>query len=87
MVTRIKMEVVLELVIWKVHRDLVAHGLFESIEGGQLGVPPSPGYRGLEKLGEGRGNVRVVLDKALVETTDAEEGADVLDTLGGWANR
>jgi len=82
MITRIKIEVVLELGIWEVHRDLVAHGLFESIEGGQLGVPPSPGHRGLEKLGEGRGNVPVVLDGALVETADAEEGADVLGAFG-----
>ena len=34
MITRIKIEVVLELGIWEVHRDLVAHGLFESVEGG-----------------------------------------------------
>ena len=83
MVTRIKIKMELELWIWKVHRDLVAHGLFESVEGGQLGVTPSPGVGGLEKLGEGRGNVRVVLDEALVETTYAEEGADVLGALWG----
>ena len=53
----------LELWIGEVHGDLVAHGLFESIEGGQLGVTSSPGVGGLEKLGEGRGNVRVVLDE------------------------
>ena len=47
MVTRIKIKVELELGIWKVHGDLVAHGLFESVEGGQLGVTPSPGLVGL----------------------------------------
>ena len=78
MVTRIKIEVVLELGIWEVHGDLAAHGLFESVERGQLGVTPSPGVGGLEKLGEGRGDVRVVLDEALVEAADAEEGAVVL---------
>ena len=83
MVTRIKIEMELELGIWKVHGDLVAHGLFESIEGGQFGVTPSPGVGGLEKLGEGRDDVRVVLDEALVESTKAEEGADVLGALGG----
>ena len=58
MVTRIELKMELELGVWKVHRDLVAHGLFEPVEGGQVGVPPSPGYRGLEKLGEGRGDAR-----------------------------
>ena len=82
MVTRIKINMELELGIGKVHRDLVAHGLFESVEGGQLGVTPSPGVGGLEKLGEGRGDVRVVLDEALVKPTDAEEGADVLGAFG-----
>ena len=43
--------------------------------------PPSPGVGGLEKLGEWRGDVRVVLDEALVEAADAEEGADVLGAL------
>ena len=64
------------------HGDLVAHGLFESVEGGQLGITPSPGVGGLEKLGEGRGDVRVVLDEALVEAADAEGGADVLGAFG-----
>ena len=81
MVTSINIEVELELGIGKVHGDLVACGMFESVEGGQLGVTPSPGNSGLEKLGEGHGNVRVVLDEALVKTTNAEEGADVLGTL------
>ena len=81
MVTRIEEEVKLELWIGEVQDNLVAHGLFESVEGGQLGVTPSPGVGGLEKLGEGRGDVRVVLDEALVEATDAEEGADVLGAL------
>ena len=60
MITRIKINVELELGIWKVQRDLRAHGLFESVEGGQLGVTPSPGVGGLEKLSEGRNSTRGV---------------------------
>ena len=40
MVTRIEIEVELELGILEVHDDLVAHGTFEAVEGGQLGLPP-----------------------------------------------
>ena len=58
MVARIKIDMELELGFGKVHRDLVAHGLFESVEGGQLVLTPSQGVGGLEKLGEGR-SVRV----------------------------
>ena len=36
---------------------------------------------GLEKLGDWGGDVRVLLDEALVEAADAEEGADVLGAL------
>ena len=53
------------------------------MRGGQLGVTPSPGVGGLEKLGEGRGAVRVVLDEALAESADADEGADVFGALWG----
>ena len=40
MVTRIEEEVELELGIWEVHDNLVAHGTFEAVEGVQLGIPP-----------------------------------------------
>ena len=43
MVTRIEVEVKLELRIGKVHDDPVAHCTFEAVEGVQLGLPPSPG--------------------------------------------
>ena len=53
MVTRIKIDVVLELGIWKVHGDLVAHGLFEPLKEASSGSPQiqGGGGGGLEKLG------------------------------------
>ena len=55
--------------------DLAAHCLLETGEDIKFAGIPGSRDSGLEKPVWGRGEVPVILDEALVETTNVEDGA------------